>query len=114
MSDPGTTGLLYDIYVHLPNHGAQAIVPYTVHVGMNTAGVTPARTCSVNQATRSNGNDVWVDLGTVRMWQGGNLQADNTSRSDYTGDLDVAYDAVVFKPTTTASSTGICFHDAMP
>ncbi|WP_180686682.1 hypothetical protein [Streptomyces gossypiisoli] len=114
MSEPGTTGLLYDIYVHLPNHGAQAIVPYTVHVGMNTAGATPTRTCGVNQATRSNGNDVWVELGTVRMWQGGNLQADNTSRSDYTGDQDVAYDAVVFKPTTTASSTGICFHDAMP
>ncbi|MEU6541484.1 hypothetical protein [Streptomyces sp. NPDC047000] len=114
MSDPGTTGLLYDIYVHLPNHGAQAIVPYTVHVGMNTSGVTPTRTCSVNQATRSNGNDVWVELGTVRMWQGGSLQADNSSRSDYTGDLDVAFDAVVFSSTTSASSTGICFHDAMP
>lgn len=114
MSEPGTTGLLYDIYVHLPNHGAQAIVPYTVHVGMNTAGVAATRTCSVNQATRSNGKDVWVELGTVRMWQGGNLQADNTSRSDYTGDLDVAYDAVVFSATTTASSSGICFHDAMP
>ncbi|MFC8350141.1 hypothetical protein [Streptomyces sp. NPDC057280] len=114
MSEPGTTGLLYDIYVHLPNHGAQAIVPYTVHVGMNTAGATATRTCSVNQATRSNGKDVWVELGTVRMWQGGNLQADNTSRSDYTGDQDVAYDAVVFSATTTASSTGICFHDAMP
>ncbi|MFH9944237.1 transglycosylase SLT domain-containing protein [Streptomyces murinus] len=114
MSDPGTTGLLYDIWVHLPNHGAQGVVPYSVHVGDNTAGATATRTCSINQASKSNGNDVWVELGTVRMWQGGNLQTDNTSRSDYTGDQDIAYDAVVFTPTTTASSTGVCFHDAMP
>ncbi|MGW4159875.1 hypothetical protein [Streptomyces sp. NPDC004788] len=114
MSEPNTSGLLYDIYVHLPNHGAQAVVPYHVNVGNNTAGVTATRTCNVNQGTRSNGKDVWVELGTLRMWQGGNLQADNTSRTDYTGDLDVAFDAVVFAATPTPSSTGICFHDAMP
>ncbi|MFF1834973.1 transglycosylase SLT domain-containing protein [Streptomyces sp. NPDC058231] len=114
MSEPGTTGLLYDIYVHLPNHGAQAIVPYTVNVGMSNAGVTATRSCSVNQTTKSNGHDTWVELGTVRLWQGANLQADNTSRTDYTGDADVAYDAVVFSATPQASSTGICFHDAMP
>ncbi|WP_158710395.1 hypothetical protein [Streptomyces sp. NRRL F-5126] len=109
----GSGGHLYDIYVHLPNHGAQAIVPYTVNVGMNHLGVAATRTCSVNQAKASNGKDVWVELGTVRMFQGGNLQADNSSRSDYTGDQDVAYDAVVFHGTDTASSNGICFHDAM-
>jgi hypothetical protein len=36
------------------------------------------------------------------------MQADNTSFPGATGDLDVAYDAAVFQPTTTAA-TGPCF-----
>ncbi|MGW1876241.1 hypothetical protein [Streptomyces sp. NPDC001975] len=112
MADYGTNGVLYDIFVHLPNHGAQAIVPYTVHVGMNNAGAKPTHVCNVNQATKSNGNDVWVDLGTLRLWQGANIQLDNVSRSDYTGDQDVAYDAVVFQPTTTVASSDHCFTDS--
>jgi hypothetical protein len=40
-------------------------------------------------------------------------QADNTSRSDYTGAPDVAGNAVIFAPTTQ-STTGIRFNDALP
>ncbi|MEU1164978.1 hypothetical protein ABZ372_32370 [Streptomyces sp. NPDC005921] len=112
MADYGTTGVLYDIFVHLPNHGAQAVVPYTVHVGMNNANVKQTHVCNVNQATKSNGNDVWVDLGTLRLWQGANIQLDNVSRSDYTGDQDVAYDAVVFQPTTTVATSDHCLTDS--
>ncbi|WP_327711262.1 transglycosylase SLT domain-containing protein [Streptomyces sp. NBC_00464] len=106
----GSPGRRYAIYVHLPNHGAQAVVPYTVNVGMNTAGAQPSHTCSVNQASKSNGQDVWAALGTLKLWEGANIQADNTSRSDYTGDADVAYDAVKLVPVS-AASTGTCFDE---
>lgn len=112
MADYGTNGVLYDIWVHLPNHGAQALVPYTVNVGMNNAGVKPTHVCNLTQSTKSNGKDVWVELGTLRLWQGANIQMDNVSRSDYTGDQDVAYDAVDFQPTTTVASSGHCFTDS--
>ncbi|MEU2621607.1 hypothetical protein ABZ642_26280 [Streptomyces sp. NPDC007157] len=89
-------------------------MPYTVHVGVNNANAKPTHVCNVNQATKSNGNDVWGDLGTLRLWQGAGIQLDNVSRSDYTGDQDVAYDAVVFQPTTTVATSDHCFTDSCP
>ncbi|MEU0413445.1 hypothetical protein ABZ307_37355 [Streptomyces griseorubiginosus] len=44
MAQPGTTGVLYNIYVHLPNHGAQGKVAYNVHVGTSGQGVTERTT----------------------------------------------------------------------
>ncbi|MDT0485339.1 hypothetical protein [Streptomyces doebereineriae] len=44
----------------------------------------------------------------LRLWEGAYMQADNTSFAAATGDPDVAYDAAVFQPTTTAA-TGPCF-----
>lgn len=112
MADYGTNGVLYDIWVHLPNHGAQAVVPYTVHVGMNNTGAKPTHVCNVNQGTKTNGSDVWVELGTLRLWQGADIQLDNVSNSTYTGDQDIAYDAVDFQPTTTVASSSHCFTDS--
>ncbi|MFE3858404.1 hypothetical protein ACFXPN_45650 [Streptomyces griseorubiginosus] len=108
MAQPGTTGVLYNIYVHLPNHGAQGKVAYNVHVGNSGQGVTELHSCPITQQTWSGGNDTWLSLGTLRLWEGAYMQADNTSYAGATGDLDVAYDAAVFQPTTTAA-TGPCF-----
>jgi hypothetical protein len=44
----------------------------------------------------------------LRLREGAYIQADNTSFAGAAGDLDVAYDAAVFQPTTTAA-TGPCF-----
>ncbi|WP_329254087.1 hypothetical protein [Streptomyces canus] len=108
MAQSGTTGVLYNIYVHLPNHGAQGKVAYNVHVGNSGQGVAELHSCPITQQTWSGGNDTWLSLGTLRLWEGAYMQADNTSYAGATGDLDVAYDAAVFQPTTTAA-TGPCF-----
>ncbi|MFF0016865.1 hypothetical protein [Streptomyces sp. NPDC005374] len=108
MAQSGTTGVLYNIYVHLPNHGAQGKVAYNVHVGNSGQGVAELHSCPITQQTWSAGKDTWLSLGTLRLWEGAYMQADNTSFAGATGDLDVAYDAAVFQPTTTAA-TGPCF-----
>ncbi|MCX5261692.1 hypothetical protein OOK27_47455 [Streptomyces canus] len=40
----------------------------------------------------------------LRLWEGAYTQTDNTSFAGATGDLDVAHDAPVFQPTTTAAT----------
>ena len=107
MAQPGTTGVLYNIYVHLPNHGAQGEVRYNVNVGNSQEGAAQFHSCPFTQEKWGADKDAWLNLGTLRLWQGAYMQADNTSFANQTGDLDVAYDAVVFQPTTT-SVAGIC------
>ncbi|MCX5209124.1 hypothetical protein OG689_07465 [Kitasatospora sp. NBC_00240] len=103
-------GQRFDIYVHLPDHGAQGIVGYKVQPGTNSAG-KGARSCRVNQGTKSGGANKWVELGTLQLWAGGNVQADNTSEPNYTGNEDLAFDAIAFVPAASASTTAPCWTD---
>ncbi|MFJ1751605.1 hypothetical protein [Kitasatospora sp. NPDC088134] len=102
------TGQWFDVYVHLPGHGAQAIVNYTVEPGANSAG-KGARSCRVRQ-NLGNGSDTWHRVGTLELWAGASIQADNTSEVNYTGNEDVAYDAVALVPVASKSTTG-CWTD---
>ncbi|NEB01349.1 hypothetical protein [Streptomyces sp. SID13726] len=88
---------------HLPNHGAQGEVRYNVHVGNSQEGVAELHSCPITQQTWSGGDDTWLSLGTLRLWEGAYMQADNTSFAGATGDLDVAYDAVPLSPSRGAS-----------
>ncbi|WP_077797500.1 hypothetical protein [Streptomyces sp. JHA26] len=111
MPDYGTNGMLYNIWVHLPNHGAQAITRYYVNVGANTEGAQQTHMCRLSQAKITANGDAWYQMGTLRLWQGAFMQADNTSEPGGTGDLDVAYDAVVFQPSSSAVA-GPCFDES--
>ncbi|MFJ6569704.1 hypothetical protein ACIQNU_19995 [Streptomyces sp. NPDC091292] len=98
-------GSRFNVWVHLPNHGAEAIVRYSVIPGRNDSGFT-THTCRLNQKTRSNGQDTWVELGTMQFWKGGRVEADNLHDAG-TGDANVNFDAVAFVPTSIPSN-GVC------
>ncbi|WP_030555393.1 transglycosylase SLT domain-containing protein [Streptomyces exfoliatus] len=100
-------GKRYNVWIHLPNHGAEAIVRYTVIPGPNAEGLKPD-TCRVNQGTRSAGKDTWFKLGTMRFWKGGRVEADNLHDAG-TGDANVAFDAVAFVPTTIPDAGNCAF-----
>ncbi|RKE18792.1 hypothetical protein [Streptomyces sp. TLI_171] len=100
-------GQRFNIYIHLPDHGAQGIVPYTVNPGANSAG-EPTRTCRLAQ-THNNGANTWWDMGTVQMWAGASIQADNVSEPNYTTNEDIAFDAIAFVPVTAKSTTAACW-----
>ncbi|WP_406058903.1 transglycosylase SLT domain-containing protein [Streptomyces sp. NBC_01077] len=100
-------GNRYNVWVHLPNHGAQAVVRYTVIPGANSEGAVPD-TCRVNQGTRSNGKDTWFKLGSVQFWKGGRVEADNLHDTG-TGDANVAFDAVAFVPTSIPDAGNCAF-----
>lgn len=110
LPDADQPGADMDIFVHLPNHGAQAIVPYIVNPGNNSLNAASHR-CRINQGTRSGGEDTWIELGSVTLWKGANVTANNTSESDYDGTKDVAFDAVAFVPTSSHVS-GVCGFDS--
>ncbi|MEV7217064.1 hypothetical protein AB0O31_28730 [Kitasatospora cineracea] len=105
----GQQGQRFDIYVHIPDHGADGIALYTVNPGYNNAG-EPVRSCPYNQG-RANGANAWMELGTVQMWAGASLQADNISQTYNLnlGDKDIAFDAVAFVPASAPSTTGPCW-----
>lgn len=89
-------GQRYKVWIHLPSHGAEAIVRYNFIPGDNTAGAE-ADYCRVNQGTRSNGNDTWFEMGTFSFWKGGRIEADNLHDAG-TGDDNVVFDAIAFVP----------------
>lgn len=89
-------GQRYKIYLHLPSHGAEAVVRYNFIPGDNTAGAK-ADYCNVNQGTRSAGKDTWFEMGTFSFWKGGRIEADNL-HSAGTGDDNVVFDAIAFVP----------------
>jgi hypothetical protein len=107
----GQPGEDMDIYIHLPNHGAQAKVLYTVNPGRNNSGGL-VHQCPLTQSKYTNGNDVWLELGSVTLWQGANVTANNTYAGG-TGDgsLDVAFDAVAFVPVSSHVA-GTCDFDS--
>ncbi len=102
-------GQLFDVYVHVPDHGAQGVVNYTAQPGPNAGGGVP-HSCRVRQSTASAGANKWWELGTVPLWAGADVEADNTSETNYTGDEDLAFDAVAFVPASAKSTTGSCWH----
>lgn len=68
---------------------------------------TPAATRpALNQGTRSNGQDTWIEMGSIPFWKGGRVEADNLHDAG-TGDSDVAFDAVAFVPSVTYVQ-GVC------
>ncbi|MGW0120746.1 hypothetical protein [Streptomyces sp. NPDC003327] len=89
-------GQRYKVFVHLPSHGAEAVVRYDFIPGDNTAGAK-ADYCNVNQATRSAGQDTWFEMGTFTFWKGGRIEADNIHKGG-TGDDNVVFDAIAFVP----------------
>ncbi|MFF9688566.1 hypothetical protein [Streptomyces sp. NPDC014623] len=89
-------GQRYKVYVHLPSHGAEAVVRYDFIPGDNTAGAKPDY-CNVNQGTRSAGKDTWFEMGTFSFWKGGRIEADNIHKGG-TGDDNVVFDAIAFVP----------------
>ncbi|MEV4880445.1 hypothetical protein [Streptomyces cyaneofuscatus] len=93
-------GQRYKVFVHLPSHGAEAIVRYDFIPGGNTAGAKPDY-CNINQGTRSAGKDTWYEMGTFSFWKGGRIEANNLYRNA-TGDDNVVFDAIAFVPTTYA------------
>ncbi|MEU0136690.1 hypothetical protein ABZ172_22070 [Streptomyces sp. NPDC006296] len=89
-------GARYNVWIHLPNHGAEAIVRYTVHPGPNAEGLGPD-TCRLDQKRWSAGKDTWFKLGSMRFWKGGHIEMDN-EHDPGTGDANVAFDAVALVP----------------
>ncbi|MEE4543357.1 hypothetical protein V2S66_15430 [Streptomyces sp. V4-01] len=89
-------GQRYDVWIHLPATAAQAIVRYNFIPGRNNDGFV-THNCRINQATHSNGQDTWLEMGSFPFWKGGRITADNLHDAG-TGDADVAFDAVAFEP----------------
>lgn len=102
----------FDIYIHLPDHGAQATVQYTIDPGPNSDFPQTSHSCPINQANHGGGTDRWLELGSVPLSQGAHLTADNTSYANSSdGTLDVAFDAVAFVPLSgKASSSALCWN----
>ncbi|MGW4435509.1 hypothetical protein ACWELO_07075 [Streptomyces sp. NPDC004596] len=98
-------GRRYKVFLHLPSHGAEAIVRYNFIPGDNTIGAKPDY-CRVNQATRSAGKDTWFEMGTFSFWKGGRIEADNLHDAG-TGDDNVVFDAIAFVPFNYADP-GAC------
>ncbi|MFI0929979.1 hypothetical protein [Streptomyces sp. NPDC021012] len=96
---PDQPGRRYNVWIHLPNHGAEATVRYTTIPGPNKQGLG-ADTCPINQANRTQGKDAWFKLGSWLFWKGGGVEMDNEHLPG-TGDANVAFDAVAFVPTAT-------------
>ncbi|WP_158710957.1 hypothetical protein [Streptomyces albus] len=93
-------GQRYKVFVHLPSHGAEAVVRYNFIPGDNTSGAEPDY-CRVNQGTRSAGKDTWFEMGTFTFWKGGRIEADNLHDAG-TGDDNVVFDAIAFVPFNSA------------
>ncbi|MFJ7073566.1 hypothetical protein [Streptomyces sp. NPDC098781] len=89
-------GQRYKVWVHLPSHGAEAVVRYDFIPGDNTSGAKPDY-CNVNQKTRSAGKDTWFEMGTFSFWKGGRIEMDNIHKGG-TGDDNVVFDAIAFVP----------------
>ncbi|MFI1480566.1 hypothetical protein [Streptomyces sp. NPDC020747] len=98
-------GERYKVYIHLPSHGAEAIVRYNFIPGDNVAGAE-SDYCRVNQGTRSAGKDTWFEMGTFSFWKGGRIEADNLHDAG-TGDDNVVFDAIAFVPFSS-SDPGAC------
>lgn len=98
-------GQRYKVYLHLPSHGAEAVVRYDFIPGDNTSGAKPDY-CNVNQGTRSAGKDTWFEMGTFSFWKGGRIEADNIHKGG-TGDDNVVFDAIAFVPFNSADP-GAC------
>lgn len=98
-------GERYKVYLHLPSHGAEAVVRYDFIPGDNTSGAKPDY-CNVNQGTRSAGADTWFEMGTFSFWKGGRIEMDNIQRGG-TGDDNVVFDAIAFVPFNYADP-GAC------
>ncbi|MER6478255.1 hypothetical protein [Streptomyces filamentosus] len=93
-------GKRFTVWIHLPNHGAEATVRYTTKPGPNVEGLGPD-TCTISQANRTQGKNSWFKLGSWRFWKGGGVEMDNVHPDGGTGDANVAFDAVAFVPVTT-------------
>ncbi|MFJ2608365.1 hypothetical protein ACIO13_25805 [Streptomyces sp. NPDC087425] len=102
-------GQRYKVYVHLPSHGAEAIVRYRFIPGDNAFGAE-ADYCRVNQATRSNGQETWFEMGTFSFWKGGYIEADNLHDAG-TGDDNVVFDAIAFVPFASADPGACALND---
>ncbi|MFJ7231937.1 hypothetical protein ACIQVF_20625 [Streptomyces tendae] len=81
-------GQRYKVYVHLPSHGAEAIVRYRFILGDNAFGAEADYWWRVNQATRSNGQETWFEMGTFSFWKGGHIGSDHLHDAG-TGDDNV-------------------------
>ncbi|MFE0703866.1 hypothetical protein [Streptomyces sp. NPDC058872] len=99
LPDPDQPGRRYNVWIHLPNHGAEATVRYTTIPGPNKEGLG-VDMCSISQANRTQGKNSWFKLGSWRFWKGGGVEMDNIHPGG-TGDANVAFDAVAFVPTAT-------------
>lgn len=97
---PDKPGKRFNVWIHLPNHGAQATVRYTTKPGPNKEALG-VDTCNISQTNRTQGKNAWFKLGTWRFWKGGGVEMDNIHPAGGTGDANVAFDAVAFVPTAT-------------
>ncbi|MFF0459167.1 hypothetical protein [Streptomyces mexicanus] len=102
-------GQRYKVFLHLPSHGAEAIVRYNFIPGDNTIGAKPDY-CRVNQATRSAGKETWFEMGTFTFWKGGRIEADNLHDAG-TGDDNVVFDAIAFVPFNYADPGACALND---
>ncbi|MDT7840158.1 transglycosylase SLT domain-containing protein [Streptomyces justiciae] len=102
-------GQRYKVYIHLPSHGAEAIVRYNFIPGDNAFGAE-ADYCRVNQGTRSNGQETWFEMGTFSFWKGGRIEADNLHDAG-TGDDNVVFDAIAFVPFSSADPGACALND---
>ena len=102
-------GKHYDVFVHVPNHGAEAIVRYNFIPGKNDEGLS-THSCRLPQKTVSNGADVWVEMGSFTFWKGGRIEADNLHDAG-TGDDNVNFDAIAFVPIAF-HVPGYCWKDS--
>ncbi|WP_328944178.1 transglycosylase SLT domain-containing protein [Streptomyces sp. NBC_00250] len=94
---PDQPGRRFNVWIHLPNHGAEATVRYTTIPGPNKGGLG-TDTCNISQANRTLGKNSWFKLGSWQFWKGGGVEMDNVHPSGGTGDANVAFDAVAFVP----------------
>ena len=95
----------YDIVAHMPSHGGEwDLSKYYIWPDPNTDALY---NCTFDQST--NGVDKWKYLGNYALKKGARVQLKNVSAGAQ-GNIDIAFDAVAFIPTSSAGGH-VCRED---
>ncbi len=96
------------IWVHIPDNGADTYQA-EYHIVLGT-GDTTGHYRVVNQRWNAN---TWVDLGAFNLSAGAKVWLSNSTYSDGTnGDVDIAWDAVAFAPTSKPTVSYVALGDS--
>jgi hypothetical protein len=88
----------YTIKVHMPDHGAGAGVDYVIFPGIRDGVIQPQQVFHFQQSDGGSTNR-WVTVGVSTLYPGARVELSNIT-PDGDGDVDIAYDAMAFVPTS--------------